>query len=55
MKKSKISLQKLILKEDRFSGGFSSLNASQLHKIKGGNEAPSVNNCDCKKNTYCSG
>ncbi|WP_281234877.1 hypothetical protein [Flavobacterium gelatinilyticum] len=54
MKKTKNSLQKLVLKNGRFSGGFSSLDVSKLNNIKGGKDAPGVNNCDCKKNTYCS-
>ncbi|WP_281234879.1 hypothetical protein [Flavobacterium gelatinilyticum] len=53
MKNSKISLQKLVLKEGRFSGGFSSLDASQLNKIKGGKDVPAVNNCDCKNGAHC--
>jgi hypothetical protein len=53
MKNTKNNLQKLVLKEGKFSGGFASLDASQLSKIKGGKDAPTVNNCNCSNAAHC--
>lgn len=47
MKTEKNNLQKLVLKNGTFSGGFASLDASQLDKIKGGSVPGSGNNCNC--------
>ncbi|MCD9574463.1 hypothetical protein [Flavobacterium soyae] len=47
MKNSKNKTQKLVLKEGKFSGGFASLDANQLNKIKGGTAPDSGNNCNC--------
>lgn len=54
MKNPKNNLQKLVLKEGKFSGGFASLDASQLNKIKGGS-APAINNCNCSNAAGCNG
>jgi len=54
MKNSKNNLQKLVLTDGKFSGGFTSLDANQLNKIKGGNAA-AVNNCNCTNQSGCNG
>ncbi|WP_281234876.1 hypothetical protein [Flavobacterium gelatinilyticum] len=53
MKNSKNNPQKLVLSEGKFSGGFTSLDASQLSKIKGGKDVPAVNNCNCTNGPHC--
>lgn len=52
MKNSKNNLQKLVLTDGKFSGGFTSLDANQLNKIKGGNSS-AVNNCNCNNAAGC--
>jgi hypothetical protein len=52
MKNSKNNLQKLVLTDGKFSGGFTSLDPNQLNKIKGGNSS-AVNNCNCNNAAGC--
>jgi hypothetical protein len=46
MKSLKNKMQKLALANGQFSGGFTSLDSTQLEKIKGGIDS-AVNNCSC--------